>query len=219
MWCILAVATALAGSATGPGAPVAVAIKDEFEPMVHMGVEGGGEMLLGSNGGAFGVGPSTRVWADVQDTNMYRMQVAWGWTGHELTDASKLFRGEALLTATDGYVSTHTVSAGAKVMVLAKEKKSSVRLIDPWVYTGVGLSLAFGQVAWTGIPEPVSTVKGYAVVDGGAGLDVRPAKILSFAPALRVSVHPGIRTDSESGRLSFEAQLAIQPSIGLAIHI
>ncbi len=210
---------ALAGSATGPGLPVVVPLKDEFVPMTHVGVEGGGEMLLGSNARALGLGPSTRLWADVQDTNQYRVQVGWGWTGHDLTDASKLFRDEVLLEATDGYVSTHTVTAGMKVLPLAAEKRSSVRLIDPWFYTGGGISVAFAQVAWSGLPEPVATRKGYIVIDGAAGLDIRPAKIISFAPAVRVAVHPGLRRDLETSKYKVEGQLAVQPSFGIAIHI
>lgn len=215
---MLATLAAYAGSATGPGVPVPVPIKDEFVPMVHMGLEGGADVLVGSNGGAFGVGPSGRLWADVQDTNVYRAQVGWGWTGHGLKDGSELFRDPVQLEATSGYLSTHTVTVGAKVLPLAGEKRSAVRPIDPWFYTGGGLSFAFAQVAWAGLPDPVATAKYFVVVDAAAGLDLRPTKILSFAPVLRVALHPALRRNEATGKLRTEAQLAIQPSLGATVH-
>ena len=83
--------------------------------------------------------------------------------------------------------------------------------------------MAFAQVAWAGLPEAVATTKSYVVIDGAAGLDLRPAKIISFAPVLRVAIHPGLRTNNDAAagenKYRAEAQIAVQPSIGVTIHI
>lgn len=208
---------ALAGSTTGTGATIPAPINNEFVPMIHVGVDGGAEFLVGSNARAFAPAPMERVWADVQDMNSYRVELAYAFSRHALSGTDALFNVPPGLGTGTGFSDIHQFTAGSKVMLLAKENASGVRKIDPWISTSLGIAVTRSLVQWDAVSEPSRGLGGYIVIDGGGGVDFRPIKAFSAGVSLLGSVRPAIRR--HNGKYYPDVIVGITPAINLTVHI
>lgn len=209
---------ALAGSPTGPGVPVRPGVVNEFEPGYHGGVDVGATLSLGSNGRALAPGPTTRVWADFSDANLYRIGVSYAWSGHALGDPSALTADETdALTATDGYVSIHSLGVSSRTMVRAVEGRSSVRVVDPWVLSGASYNVGFGQVQWSEVTPVVASRNAWISLDFGAGVDFRPVPAFGLGVGGFLGIAPAFR--SNAGQIRLETLWSFTPALTLSGHL
>lgn len=208
-------------STNPPVAPVAASATTRYTPLladavvqhetrtglVAVGLEGGYELLFGTNMAAWSPGPAARLSVDFQDAGAFRVGVSWGVGLHSLEDPTAVW-GDAGADAT-ARSQFHTLLGGGRYYLANTEKPAGFRVV-PFVGGGGGMMLTLSQVQVLGLSS--STTRLRVVVEGSGGAELRIGKAALVVGA-RVALVP-ILQKRDSGQLSPGGILPLSPILG-----